>query len=206
MPQASGCAPAPSADREKPRRRSRPQEDKPRNPPKRRGRPPKGSGKRLERTGRERCAAPRPGRPQNPAEGDASAAPAKGKRWVRVFDADADRIANSQAPELYCQALAVWYALIREASYRRSLTFEASDSYLSKRLPGMRSRMTVRKATRLLQALGMLTSESRAVPGTKNREPLLRTLHPAAPMPGIGGAEADPDGHGPQEAGELSFI
>jgi len=131
----------------------------------------------------------------------------KGKRWVRVFNADADKIMNSQAPELFAIAFAVWYALVREASYRRSLTFDASDAYLSKRLPGMRSRMTIRKATELLQSLGMLESVSRTIPGTKNREPLLRTLHPAGDMSGAdGAATAQACGAVQNEEPEPSFV
>ncbi len=119
----------------------------------------------------------------------AGAAPAeKGKRWTRVFDADADRIRNCQAPDQYPVTLALWYELVREAGYKRSCTFEASDAYLSRRIPGMRSRNTIRNAAAILQSLGMLTSESRVVPGTKNREPLVRTIHPASPMPFLDGS------------------
>lgn len=131
----------------------------------------------------------------------------KGKRWTRIFNADADKIMNSQAPELFAIAFAVWYALVREASYRRSMTFEASDSYLSKRLPGMRSRNTVRRATGLLHSLGMLESASRTIPGTKNREPLLRTLHPAGDMPGADGGATAQDGVEVQDDdSEPSFV
>jgi hypothetical protein len=168
-----------------------PQEQRPQT--KRRGRPPK-PGKKDGRQPYQARRQPLP---------DQGADPKKGKRWVRIFDADVDRILNSQAPERFQLAFAVWYALVREASYRRSLTFEASDGFLSKRIPGMRSRMTIRKGTLLLQSLGLLTSEAKTIAGTKQKEPLVRTLHPSGDM---GFQAAEGAGEEPaEEPGEVSF-
>ena len=98
-------------------------------------------------------------------------------KWTAVADADADLIARSQRPETYALCLAVWHTLVRESSYRRSRTVTLSDSVLASRCHI--SRNTVRKATRMLHALGLLKSASGYVPGSKSREPLTRELRPA---------------------------
>jgi hypothetical protein len=119
--------------------------------------------------------------PDMPAATDEEAPQASRKpramKWTAVADADADLIARSQRPETYALCLAVWHTLVRESSYRRSRTVTLSDSVLADRCHV--SRNTVRKATRMLHALGLLKSASGYVPGSKSREPLTRELHPA---------------------------
>lgn len=103
----------------------------------------------------------------------------KGVHWFPVSVPDLRKIKNSQAPEAYPIALAVWCALLEVASRKCSLAFEASDSFLVNCIPGAKSRNTIRKATGILEALGMLKSETGKIPGTKQLLPLTRTIYPS---------------------------
>lgn len=176
-------------------------------PPRKRGRPPSegAKGKPGQGKPRGRWASKRPWKkPQGdaPPMTPQGRAPTSGKHWTRLYDADVNRILNSQAPQEFPKALAVWWRLCQLAERRRSLTVEASDGYLARSIPGMSSRHTVRKATLLLRAVGLLTSESMTNPATKAREPFLRTLHPAGPLAGVVPTRAkndagEPDGEDP---------
>lgn len=101
----------------------------------------------------------------------------RGGHWVPIADCDSDRIANSQTPETYALCLAVWYCLLREASYKRSLIVVLSDSLLCKRTG--KTKNTVRKATRILEGLWLLKSTADVVPGTRERESLVREIRPS---------------------------
>lgn len=97
--------------------------------------------------------------------------------WWPSYDADMDRIAQSQTPKMLPMCWAAWSILQREASYRRSFTFDLSDELLAKRLGC--SRNTARSATAVLHSLGMLKSETAVIPGTKALAPLTRTISAA---------------------------
>lgn len=114
---------------------------------------------------------PRPDRPEGAGK--------KRGHWFPVSVSDLWKIKNNQSQVPYGLVCAVWIELLTIASAKRSLSFEASDNFLAGRVPGASTRRTIRKATAVLESLGMLQSESGLTPGTKERMPLKRTLFPS---------------------------
>lgn len=118
------------------------------------------------------------GEARDPAAADTNdGAALRGGHWTPVADADADLIANSQTPQDFTLALGCWYVLLREASYRRALTFVLGNGLLAKRI-GASIKTTV-KACRILSALGLLKSTAHRFPGSKLNYPCERTIYPA---------------------------
>lgn len=97
--------------------------------------------------------------------------------WTPGADLDADLISNSQTCRDFSIAWAAWYVLTREASYRRSLVFILTADLLAKRM--VTSPTTALKACRVLEGLGLLTSNTHRIAGTKFKTACERTIHPA---------------------------
>jgi len=122
----------------------------------------------------------RPDKAKRPKPPKAAKPPHNGGRWVGIYEADANRILGD-GDHMAPKALAVWHALIKKAEDVGENTFTMSDGYLKTTIPGMGSRDTVRKATKLLARIGMLESVSFADSGNF-RTALRRTIHPAGPL------------------------
>ncbi len=87
----------------------------------------------------------------------------KGGHFTPPADYDVDRISNCQTCGDYAICLCVWYTLVREASYKRSLTFLMSDDILAKRT--CMNKKTADKAAKILESLGLLKSRKRSAGG-----------------------------------------
>jgi hypothetical protein len=101
--------------------------------------------------------------------------------WTAVCDADYDRITRAR-PESDRKKkvseptlVVVWYVLLREARYKRSLDFSLGDFVLADRANIVRS--TATKARRILAELGLLSFNQKRTSATGNA-PTHYTLTP----------------------------
>lgn len=110
-------------------------------------------------------------------EGQAATSKGDGLSFYGHHHKDDAKMYYSQNPEMYALAYVVWGHLLKIASFKRSLEFEASDSYIAT-ATGL-SRNAVRTRMKFLEGLGMVKSVSAMNPLTQQREPFIRTIYPA---------------------------
>jgi hypothetical protein len=100
----------------------------------------------------------------------------KGKGWTALADADTDILRN-QFPADFASVLTLWIILVREARFKKSLSFAMKNEILADRAKmGIR---TVKRKKKLLMETGLASCASAFVPAAGTKEATIWTLSPS---------------------------
>ena len=114
----------------------------------------------------------------------------RGSGWTAVGDSDFDRIRHLYPGEMTGTTLAVYYVLLREARYKRSLRFKLSEAIAADRA-GI-ARNTLRAARARLAKAGLLRCTQRRLADGNNDLTEYRLTPAVSPVRGGSTAEQPP--------------